>query len=142
MTIIRGPTMKGKSLQIARAGIILNTENFDACVSFYKQVLGLKLLFEEQSEGFRLACLDCLGTYLMIETGGVSVPSGKTVSQNSTKFRFNVKSIENTLNHLKSKNIDAQITNNSWGQCINIFDPDGNRVAFRDESTFVSQIQN
>ncbi len=68
------------NLNIARTGIILNTEKYDECVAFYKNLFGLKVLFEEDG----LTCLDYHGSYLMIETEGFAKPQGKTIKENST----------------------------------------------------------
>lgn len=36
-------------MKIARHGIILNTENYDACVKVYRELFGLRMLFEIDS---------------------------------------------------------------------------------------------
>ena len=43
---------------IARYGLILNTERFDQCVAFYRDLFGLRQLFEKDEDGFRLVCLE------------------------------------------------------------------------------------
>jgi lactoylglutathione lyase len=57
-------------MDIARTGVILNVEKFDKCVTFYKSLFGLKILFEEQYGDFRLTCFEFDGSYLMIESDG------------------------------------------------------------------------
>jgi len=128
-------------MEIDRTGIILNVEKFDECVSFYKSLFELEVLFVEQYGEFRLTCLEFGGSYLMIETDGFAKPEGKSLKENATKLRFNVPDIEGTLDKIRAYGIEAEIVKNEWGSTINIFDPDGNRVGVRDEETFKSQIR-
>lgn len=127
-------------MNIVRTGIILNVEKFDECVTFYKNLFGLKVLFEEQYGDFRLTCFEFYGSYLMVETDGFAKPEGKTLRENSTQLRFNVSNIEEALKTINAYGIEAEIIENDWGSTINIYDPDGNRVGIRDEATFKSQI--
>jgi lactoylglutathione lyase len=55
-------------MNIVRTGIILNVENYDECVAFYKEVFGLDILFEERDGSFRLTCFTYGGSYLMANT--------------------------------------------------------------------------
>lgn len=127
-------------MNIVRTGMILNVEKFDECVTFYKYLFGLKVLFEEQYGDFRLTCFEFYGSYLMVETDGFAKPEGKTLRENSTQLRFNVSNIEEALKTINAYGIEAEIIENDWGSTINIYDPDGNRVGIRDEATFKSQI--
>ena len=43
-------------METARTGIIINVEKFDECINFYKDLFGLKVLFEEQYGEFKLTC--------------------------------------------------------------------------------------
>lgn len=123
-----------------RHGIILNVENFESCVEFYRNVFNLPLMFEKVEGSFKLCCLQYGDCYLMIETEGVASSKEKSIAECPTKFRFNVPDIDETLLHLKKLNIEAGITTNDWGSTINIFDPDGNRIGIRDEASFCKQI--
>lgn len=125
------------ALNIARTGIILNTEKYDECVSFYKNLFGLKVLFEEDG----LTCFNYYGSYLMVETEGFAKPGGKTLKESPAKLRFNVTDIEIALQEVRAYGIEAHITKNDWGSTINIYDPDGNRIGIRDEATFKEQIR-
>lgn len=124
-------------MEIARTGIILNTERYGECVSFYKNLFGLKVLFEESY----LTCFDYYGSYLMIEAEGFAKPSGKSLEESPTKLRFNVTDIEEALRKIRAYGIEANIIKNVWGDTINIYDPDGNRIGIRDEATFKMQIR-
>ena len=45
-------------MDIQRFGLILNVENFNECVEFYKNVFNLKVLFSEEGGDFKLTCLE------------------------------------------------------------------------------------
>ena len=84
-----------------RHGIILNVENFESCVEFYRKVFNLPLMFEKVEGSFKLCCLQYGDGYLMIETEGVASPVEKSIAECPTKFRFNVPDINEALAHLK-----------------------------------------
>ena len=128
-------------MDIRRTGVILNTENYQACVDFYQSVFGLEILFNDQQGDFQLTCFDFGGSYLMIETGGIAQAGEKTMAQSASKLRFNVDDIEAALATLKTHGINAEISRNDWGDTINCHDPDGNRIGIRLESSFSSQIK-
>jgi len=123
-------------MNLSRTGIILNTENFEACVAFYRDLFRLPILF--QREG--LTCFDYMGSYLMIETAGTARPAGKSIAECPGKLRFNVPDIEAALQAVRAHGIDAHIERHDWGTTINIHDPDGNRIGIRDEALFLQQL--
>ena len=125
---------------IARYGMILNTEKFDECVAFYRDLFGLRQLFEKDEDGFRLNCLEYGDGYLMIEQGGKAKDGVKSPEEGSFKLRFNVDDLEEALAEIRAWGIQAVITESTWGRTININDPDGNRVGIRDETGFVRQV--
>ncbi|GGO78665.1 glyoxalase [Marinobacterium nitratireducens] len=127
-------------MEFARTGIILNTEHFDDCVAFYRDLFDLPVLFSKTEGDFRLCCLSFGGSYLMIESEGVANPAGKSIEQNATKLRFNVDDLDAMLARLRLFDIEAEIVRSAWGSTINIHDPDGNRVGIRDEAGFVEQL--
>jgi len=126
-------------MKIDNYGIILNVEHFDACVRFYKDVFGLPEMFSKTEGDFRLTCLEFGNAYLMIETEGVAVPSGKDVSRCPTKLRFNVPDIHQARASLHQHGIEAEVMDNDWGSIITLYDPDGNRISIRDEAGFRAQ---
>lgn len=128
-------------MNIERTGVILNTKNYDSCVSFYEEVFGLDVIYREKSDTFQLTCFEFGGSYLMIETGGHARPEGKSVPENPVKLRVNVADMQTALAALQSHGMEAQIQYNPWGSTIDIHDPDGNRIGIRDEPTFLAQIE-
>jgi len=127
-------------LDISRTGIILNTEKFDECVAFYRDLFDLPVMFHETDGDFRLTCLEFGGSYLMIETGGVAIDGEKSIQENATKLRFNVANIDAAFKKVTAFGIRSSIQKSDWGSTINIHDPDGNRIGIRDESGFVEQL--
>lgn len=125
---------------VARYGIILNTENYAECVAFYRDLFGLPLLFEKNEDDFKLTCLEYGDGYLMVEQGGKAKRGIKSPEEGSFKLRFNVEDLEAALAEISAWGIEASIHESSWGRTINISDPDGNRVGIRDESGFVRQV--
>lgn len=125
---------------IARYGIILNTEHFEECVAFYRDLFGLRQLFEKNEGDFKLTCLEYGHGYLMIEQGGKAKHGVKSPTEGSFKLRFNVEDLEEALAEIRAWGIQAEIQESSWGRTINISDPDGNRVGVRDEAGFVHQL--
>lgn len=127
-------------MKLLRAGVILNTENYESCISFYKSVLCLEILFTKTDGDDHLTCFDFGGAYLMIETGGNAKPDGKSIQENCVKLRLNVQNLEVARQHLLSKGVDAEISRLSWGSTISIYDPDGNRIGLHEEREFSEQM--
>jgi lactoylglutathione lyase len=121
-------------MKYERTGVILCTENYDECVVFYSDVLNLPILEILDDEHSKLTVLG-LGknTYLMIETGGKAIPSGKNLNQNPVWLRFNVKSVEDAAQELLDKGIKVKIRTEIWGTVGDFMDPDGNICSFREE---------
>ncbi|WP_218313686.1 VOC family protein [Halomonas sp. 18071143] len=125
---------------VARYGVILNTEHYNECVAFYRDLFGLRQLFERVDDGFNLTCLEFGHGYLMIEQGGKAKNVTKSPEECGFKLRFNVDDLEKALAEIRAWGIQTVIIYNAWGRTINISDPDGNRVGIRDEVGFVRQI--
>ena len=123
-------------MKYERTGVILCTENYDECVEFYSEVLNLPIMEIHDDELSKLTVLRFgENTYLMVETGGKAVPSGKNLSQNPVWLRFNVKSVENAAAELLNKGIDVEVRKEVWGTVGDFKDPDGNICSFREEPT-------
>jgi lactoylglutathione lyase len=121
-------------MKFERTGVILCTEKYDECVAFYSEVLNLPVIESLDDEHSKLTALRFgEDTYLMVETGGKAVPSGKDLIQNPVWLRFNVKSVEDAAAELLDKGIDVQIRKEVWGTVGDFRDPDGNMCSFREE---------
>lgn len=113
-------------------GIILRTERYDECVTFYRDTLGLPVWFEKPG----LVCLRFGNGYLMVETEGFAnqhTPTqGKAINENPTKLRFNVKNVEAAARLLESKSVAVEVKVFDWGTTGTFLDPDGNVCALKD----------
>lgn len=109
-------------------GIILFTQNFEACTKFYRDLLGLEVWFEKPG----LICLHYGEGYLMVETDGVAQDGHKTPAQNPTILRFNVDDVAAMAAQLQSVGIDVEIKSFDWGTIGLFSDPDGNLCELKD----------
>ena len=121
-------------MKYERTGVILCTEKYDECVEFYSDVLNLPVLEVFDDEHSKLTVLAfSTDTYLMVETGGEAIPSGKSIKQNPVWLRFNVKSVEGASQELLEKGINVKIRRETWGTVGDFCDPDGNICSLREE---------
>jgi lactoylglutathione lyase len=110
------------ALNVRTHGIILFTERFDECSTFYRDLLRLPVWFEKD----QLLCLRFGTGYLMIETGGTANDQRKSSAQNPTVLRFNVDDVNATANDLRQNGIEVEIQTFNWGTIGVFSDPDGN----------------
>ena len=121
-------------MKYERTGVILCTERYDECVAFYSDVLNLPILKVLDDEHSKLTVLSFgESTYLMVETGGKAIPSGKNLNQNPVWLRFNVKNVKDAAQELLDKGIKVKIRKETWGTVGDFMDPDGNMCSFREE---------
>ncbi len=121
-------------MKYERTGVILCTEKYEECVLFYSKLLELSVLESLDNEHSKLTVLGFgKDTYLMIETQGKAVSSGKTLEQNPVWLRFNVKSVEDSARELRAKGVQVLIRKESWGTVGDFMDPDGNICSLREE---------
>lgn len=124
-------------MKFSRTGVILCTENYHQCVSFYSETLELPIMFSLDNEHSQLTCCDMgNGNYLMIEKGGKAVRGKKSVEQNPIWQRFNVRDVEEVARSLSRKNVKVNVRKEVWGTVADFADPDGNVCSLRDEATF------
>ncbi len=124
------------AMKYLRTGVILCTERYEACVEFYSVTLGLPILEVLDDEHSKLTTLGFgENTYLMVETGGRAVPTGKSLDQNPVWLRFNVRSVDDAAQELVNKGTEVKIRNEVWGTVGDFMDPDGNICSFREESS-------
>ncbi|MGB5864443.1 MAG: VOC family protein [Sulfitobacter sp.] len=119
--------MQKLSSQLVTPGVILFTEHFDACVSFYKDKLGLPVWFEKEG----LVCLKFGTSYLMVERGGMASATNKPVSSNPTMLRFNVNDVANAAQLLAEQGISVEIVTHDWGTTGTFSDPDVNLCSLK-----------
>lgn len=125
-------------MKTQRTGTILYVKNYDECVNFYHKTLRLTILFQNS----QLTCFDLFGTYLMIEIEDRH-PYQKLPHEHQKVFsciRINTDDVKGCAAQLRSKNIDVDYQENDWGTVAKFYDPDGNLIAYKDEETFLVQI--
>ena len=123
-------------MNFTRAGIILFTENYEDCVTFYGKTLDLEVLHEIDRPGERLTTFSLGDTYLMVETGGIASRTAKSVEASPIKFRFNVPDVMAACDLLRGRGVDVDVAQHSWGTTAEFTDPDGNLCALRSDEGF------
>lgn len=109
-------------------GIILGTERFEACVTFYRDILELPVWYEKPG----LVCLRFGDGYLLVETGGVARDGRKSQSENPTMLRFNVDDVMAAADELRQRGVEVSVENYAWGTVGTFMDPDGNACELKD----------
>ncbi len=122
-------------MRLKKSGILLFCKNYEKCVKFYHDNLGLDIIFSET--GF-LTNFVFGDSYLMVENANVIFPkqsqnltakTARDISNNPSVIRFDVatEEFETTANELRSQHIEVETNNFEWGMVASFYDPDGNR---------------
>jgi len=115
-------------VEIVKTGFILYTINYEACVTFYEELLGLKVLYKKQT----LTCFDFNGSYLMIEVDDETDQEiSKVPTRDRVCIRVNVESVKKACEILDKNSIRYTYGEFDWGTIAKFRDPDGNLIAFR-----------
>lgn len=125
-------------MEIVNTGFILYTIKYEACISFYKDILGLNVLYTKG----KLTCFDFHGSYLMIEFDDEiehSLPSKST--RDRTCIRLNVSNVKNACKALDLYNIEYTYQEFDWGIIAKFRDPDGNLIGFRSSKEHLLDIK-
>jgi len=109
-----------------RPGLVLFTENYAACIAFYRDMLQLPV--EQETEG--LVRFGWGAAYLMVERGGVALSAGKGKTEGPV-LRFNVDDLERSAALLRGRGLSLDVQHWEWGSIGVFFDPDGNRCELR-----------
>ncbi|MFT4662729.1 MAG: lactoylglutathione lyase [Patiriisocius sp.] len=123
-------------MKFDRTGIILYTIEYLKCVEFYKNILGLNIMFESKN----LTCITFGQSYLMVELDDEYNGQITAIERTKTCLRMNVPDVKILTDHLTSKNIKVDYQEHSWGTIAKFFDRDGNLYAFKDSAKFEQQI--
>ncbi len=122
-------------MKFERTGLILCTENYEACVAFYRDVLQLPVLEVLDNAHSKLTAFQFgADTYLMIETGGTAKPEGKSLEDNAVWLRFNVADVDAAAAELEGRGVSVTIRREVWGTVGDFKDPDGNICSLREEA--------
>ena len=120
-----------------RTGIILYTIDYEKCVDFYRDIIGLNILFTAEL----LTCFEFGGSYLMVEQDDEENLSNKAIGRDKTCLRMNVENVKEFADKLKTKGIEVNYQEHDWGTIAKFYDPDGNLCAFKDSEKFDEQIR-
>ncbi len=122
-------------MKFERTGLILCTENYEACVAFYRDVLQLPVLEALDNAHSKLTAFQFgSDTYLMIETGGTAKSEGKSLEDNAVWLRFNVADVDAAAAELEGRGVSVTIRREVWGTVGDFKDPDGNICSLREEA--------
>ncbi|MBQ0786463.1 MAG: VOC family protein [Oceanihabitans sp.] len=125
-------------MKIERIGVILYVKAYQECVRFYTEILNLPILFQSEE----LTSFDLFGTYLMVEKEDRSTYlDDNSENRNYSCLRINVADVKGISEVLKKQNIEVDYQEHAWGKVVKFKDPDGNLIAFKDEESFVKQIE-
>ena len=112
---------------IEQPGLLLFTEHYDACVHFYRDVLGFEVFAEKPS----LVVFRFGSGYLMVEGNGVAAPGGKSRAQSPVTMRLNVADVAAVATRLGAEGVPVKVESFAWGTIGSFLDPDGNRLELR-----------
>ena len=113
------PTIEGIS------AITLHVSNMQASVRFYRDLLGLELLYGGERSGFSSLRADDSGSVILnLEHGHVVPRWGRII--------FHVADVDAFWSHLKGNGFDPEIPRDaSWGErYFHVLDPDGHELSF------------
>ena len=123
-------------MKLDRTGIILNTINYEACVNFYENTLGLTKIFETDS----LTCFNFDASYLMVEFDNENIGTTIDSERFKTCLPLNEANVKALSDMLIKKNVKVDYQEHTWGTIVKFLEPDSNLCAFKDSKTFEKQI--
>ena len=123
-------------MEFDRTGIILYTIEYQKCVEFYENILGLNKMFKSKN----LTCFEFGHSYLMVELDDEYNGQKTEIERNKACLRMNVSNVKILAEKLTDKNIEVDYQVHSWATIAKFFDPDGNLCAFKDSGKFEEQI--
>jgi len=124
-------------MKLDRTGIILFVDKFKECVSFYRDIIKLPILFQKKD----LTCFEFGGSYLMIEPQEYENVDREINNKNDICLRFNVSDIKTHCEELLSLGVQVDIEEYEWGTVASCRDPDGTNCSLKDSGKFESQIE-
>ena len=120
-------------MKITTVGLILFTTQYQACVTFYRDCMRLRLLHSINRPGETLSTFDLGAAYLMIEPE--DDPAAALVRL-PLKLRFNVPDVQASSEELRQRGVEVRLLHHSWGSTAEFSDPAGTRCALRSDAGF------
>lgn len=129
-----GPMQKhiDQGMKVQQQGLILKTRLKTECVEFYKNIMGMQVLFENDF----LTCFACGTGHLMVEPGQDS-----SLSSESIVLRLNVENVLAERDRLGAMGIEVCYAAFEWGEILTLHDPAGTKIELKDSGTFEAQIR-
>jgi lactoylglutathione lyase len=124
-------------MKITRTGFILYVQKYSECISFYRNIINLEILFETAD----LTCFEFGGSYLMVERGDQNPPQEHKQQNNTTILRMNVPDVKKMADDLIQQGIQVEYQEYAWGTIVIFVDPDGNLCEYKDDKKFEVQLQ-
>ncbi|HTC20713.1 MAG TPA: VOC family protein [bacterium] len=110
--------MKAFPGRIQETGIILLVKNYQKCVHFYSEKLGLPVRKQKP----HLTNFNFGGGYLLIES------SPKKQGWKNGALRINVPDVTKAAQALRQRGLKVLVYEADWGVIGRLFDPDGNQI--------------
>mgnify|MGYP000986718414 CR=1 FL=1 len=121
-------------MNISQSGIIIKTRHVVECIDFYRNVLGLDVLFATDF----LTCFQWGASYLMIEPA----PDGSATTRDEhLVLRCNVQSVAEERDKLVHHGILSFYDKFEWGEILTFFDPAGTKIELKDARSFDEQVR-
>ena len=123
-------------MPFTRTGLILYVWNYPECVAFYRDVLGLQVLFDKPD----LTCFAFGDSYLMVEVD--DRPEAESArGRPATCLRMNVPNVRESADELVQQGVAVDYQEHEWGTLAKFEDPDGNLCSFKDDQKFEEQVR-
>jgi lactoylglutathione lyase len=112
-------------MKIQQPGFLLWVENYEKCVAFYSEVLGLPIRMQK---GDYLTNFRFGDGYIILEKG--TPPPEEVRKKEMTPFiiRLNVADVDVAAEGLRAKGVEIKRESYDWGEIGSFRDPDGNLI--------------
>jgi len=115
-------------MEIEKTGFILYTIEYENCVEFYQNILGLEILYKKET----LTCFEFGRSYLMVEIDDeTNLTKATKPKRDRICLRINVTDVKQACKVLDANEISYDYNEFDWGTIAKFRDPDGNLVGFR-----------
>jgi lactoylglutathione lyase len=108
-------------MKIQQPGFFILVENYEACVAFYSEKLGLPIRMQK---GDYLTNFRFGDGYIILEKG-IPTPKSETPS---FVIRLNVFDVDAAAAGLQAKGVEVKRESYDWGEIGVLRDPDGNVI--------------
>ena len=123
-------------MEFQRTGLILYVHKYQECITFYRDILELPILFDTNM----LTCFQLGGMYLMVEVDDENPVPRQSDEVNRNCLRMNVHDVKKYTDRLSANGVEVRYGEYNWGTIAKFFDPDGNLIAFKDTEKFEQQV--